>query len=100
MRDPNRINPTLEAIKKIWQQKPDMRLGQLLWMLNDGKDPFYMEDDVLVAKIEHQMGGDKPDLEALYKKAKQAFLEDGHNSEDSFSKVWDTPGEDEAWKDL
>lgn len=47
MRDPARIEPTLQAIKAAWQENPDLRLGQLIWAIA-GRDPFYVEDDTLV----------------------------------------------------
>ena len=50
MRDPNRIGPTLDAIRGFWEQYPDLRLGQLIAVLAAGAsiDPFYIEDDALV----------------------------------------------------
>lgn len=52
MRDPNRIGPILEGIKKVWEENPDMRLGQLL--CNVMRDPalYYVEDDQLVRMLE------------------------------------------------
>lgn len=47
MRDPERMTPTLEAVRAIWEKYPDLRLGQLIYALNDGADPFYVEDDVI-----------------------------------------------------
>lgn len=47
MKDPARIEPTLEAVKECWKKYPDMRLGQLLWGLA-GCDPFLIEDDALI----------------------------------------------------
>ena len=49
MRDPNRIGPTLEVIRQLWEKYPDWRLGQLVFNLA-GRDPFYIEDDELVRK--------------------------------------------------
>jgi len=50
MRDPARIDPTLEAIGEFWKKYPDLRLGQLIIILaqNARTDPFYVEDDKLV----------------------------------------------------
>jgi len=41
MRNPDRIPVVLEEIRKIWETKPDLRLGQLLWAM--GSD-FDIED--------------------------------------------------------
>ena len=50
MRNPKRITPILATIREIWEQYPDMRLGQLL--LNAcpelENNPFYIEDDVVL----------------------------------------------------
>jgi hypothetical protein len=54
MRDPERIPLVLEEIRKYWKRCPDLRLGQLLWALA-GRDPFYMEDDELVRRIQEEM---------------------------------------------
>jgi len=52
MRNPSRIPKLLEAIKKYWEQYPDLRLGQIVVnMTEPGKDPFYLEDDELYARI-------------------------------------------------
>lgn len=53
MRNPDRIEPLLELVKKIWKKYPDLRLTQLLsnaalssdeWSDND---LYYLEDDKL-----------------------------------------------------
>jgi uncharacterized protein YihD (DUF1040 family) len=48
MRDPKRIDIVLSEIREIWQQNPDLRLGQLL--CNVLRDPmlYYVEDEQLV----------------------------------------------------
>ena len=50
MRDPNRIEPILETIRKIWLEHPDYRLMQLLGNVYRG-DPYYIEDDVLMERL-------------------------------------------------
>lgn len=50
MRDPNRIPLVLKAVADFWATCPDVRLGQLLWILAKD-DPFYMEDHELLQKI-------------------------------------------------
>jgi uncharacterized protein YihD (DUF1040 family) len=49
MRSPDRIEPTLAAIKQVWEKNPDLRLGQLMWKLAR-QDPFYIEDNELVER--------------------------------------------------
>lgn len=52
-RDPDRITPMLAKVEKIWKKSPDLRLGQLLG--NCAKSEvvlYYMEDDVLLEKLE------------------------------------------------
>ena len=50
MRDADRIPEVLNILGPVWQLFPDLRLGQLLWVLAEG-DPFYMEDDELVKRL-------------------------------------------------
>ena len=63
MRDPARIDKILAQIKRIWVAHPDMRLGQLLCNysgraanrieLSDFEaNPFFYEDDALLASLE------------------------------------------------
>lgn len=51
MRDPARIPLILARLQAIWETMPDMRLAQLLAMC-DASDPFYIEDEPLLEKIE------------------------------------------------
>lgn len=51
MRDPNRIEPILETIRKIWLERPDYRLMQLLGNVYR-KDPYYVEDEELIHRLE------------------------------------------------
>ena len=48
MRDPNRITKTLQEIQKVWEQFPDLRLGQLLLNGTDDVILYYLEDEELV----------------------------------------------------
>lgn len=50
-RDPARIPEILKALEVYWTQNPHLRLGQVVFALNDGRDPFYMEDDVLLTAL-------------------------------------------------
>lgn len=61
MRDPNRIPKILNAIGRIWQMHPDMRLFQLLSnvmspTLDPGRagltaDPYHIEDDAVYERL-------------------------------------------------
>ena len=52
MRDPARIPLILEAVRKVWEQNPDLRLGQII--VNATSNPhscqsiFTTEDEVLL----------------------------------------------------
>ena len=52
MRDPNRITKTLQEIQKVWEQFPDLRLGQLLLNATDDTILYYLEDDELVQNVQ------------------------------------------------
>lgn len=51
MRDKNRIPRITKKIETLWEKHPDMRFGQLVVCLL-GTDPFYLEDDLIEAKID------------------------------------------------
>ena len=53
MRDPNRIPIMIARLQAVWEQLPDMRLGQLI--SNVITDPFYIEDEELLTNIERYM---------------------------------------------
>lgn len=67
MRDPERIPEVLSEIDKVWRKYPDLRLGQLLVILqghSEFNSVFYMEDDELVRVIEEYgegLGGETGD---------------------------------------
>ena len=62
MRDPDRIDGVLAAVKSVWVKYPDLRLGQLLWAIASG-DPFFMEDDELVKRSgSWELNNTKPPL--------------------------------------
>jgi len=62
MRDPDRIEPTLDKIREFWKKHPDLRLAQIIVNAVGANRPttqcptvFYMEDDYLMeglAKLE------------------------------------------------
>jgi uncharacterized protein YihD (DUF1040 family) len=53
MRDPERIEPMIALIRKIWYRAPDLRLTQLIMnALKMNDDPYYVEDDKLKKALE------------------------------------------------
>lgn len=55
MRDVNRINDFCNRLAAVWSQVPDWRFGQLVSNIL-GPDPFYIEDDDTIRKIEGFIG--------------------------------------------
>lgn len=47
MRNPKRINETLEKLRVLWELNPDLRFFQLItWVASNGEgDPFYWEEN-------------------------------------------------------
>lgn len=57
MRDPKRIRKFLNRLADAWELCPDLRFGQLMsniyaGMQREGKDPFFPEDEEMIAYIE------------------------------------------------
>ena len=64
MRDPKRIKTILGLIRRIWEEYPDLRLGQLIVNTippgHDNVDLYYLEDEKLVEKLKATYcGGEK-----------------------------------------
>ena len=57
-RDPNRIDPTLAAVREYWERHPDLRLGQVIGNCANlaGIDPYRLEDDDLVWALTNPEG--------------------------------------------
>lgn len=54
-RPKRRIKPMLENLEKLWLSNPDLRLGQLLFVLAKTEDLYNMEDyDMLKRILEEQ----------------------------------------------
>jgi uncharacterized protein YihD (DUF1040 family) len=51
MRSPQRIPKTLKKLEKIWKRNPELRFMQLIANIFKD-DPYYVEDDVLIARLE------------------------------------------------
>lgn len=49
--DPERIKPMIELLKKQWEEHPQIRLGQLIVIISDRTDPFYIEDDIMERRM-------------------------------------------------
>lgn len=52
MRDPGRIKKILAALRAVWEENPDMRLGQLICNAVREDMLYYIEDDTLVKALE------------------------------------------------
>ncbi|MCP4449509.1 MAG: hypothetical protein GY811_29865 [Myxococcales bacterium] len=57
MRDPDRIPVVLKRIREVWEQDPDLRLGQLILIACQNKtavwpDVFSVEDEALLEGLE------------------------------------------------
>jgi uncharacterized protein YihD (DUF1040 family) len=59
MRDPKRINETLEKLRVLWELNPDLRFFQLIsWVADQGweyEDPFFWEEDRWNKLIQEQI---------------------------------------------
>jgi hypothetical protein len=55
MRDINRIEPFLKELEVLWEQKPDLRFGQLIYILADEikRDIFFPEEDEWLKHIKN-----------------------------------------------
>jgi hypothetical protein len=57
MRDPARIPDMLARLEKLWKERPDLRLGQLILnVAHAGEDLYYLEDEALLARLEELYG--------------------------------------------
>ena len=52
MSDPRRIKKVLAALRVVWEENPDMRLGQLICNAVREDMLYYIEDDTLVKALE------------------------------------------------
>ena len=61
MRNPDRIDPFLERVGKVWKKFPNWRFGQLMVnVLNSmPKDPFFPEDDEMIEYFENYFKGNQ-----------------------------------------
>ena len=58
MRNPERIQPLLDKIAKLWKENPDFRLGQLIMTITmtgeHNPKLFYIEDDDFLKLLEER----------------------------------------------
>jgi len=54
-KDKSRIDTIVNLISEYWKEHPELRLGQLLYCLNDGKDIFYLTDEDLIKNLKKQI---------------------------------------------
>lgn len=62
MRNPERIDKVIDAVRAAWKTVPDWRLGQLIVNVSRsaGKsDPFFLEDDDLLAVLRGEQNADE-----------------------------------------
>jgi hypothetical protein len=72
MRNPERIDEILITIARIWKERPELRLCQLLESCYPGKHClFYVEDDDLKARLRDRYLKEEVSKEEYY-----PFLED------------------------
>lgn len=55
MRDVQHIDETIDKLRSMWLQHPELRLGQLIEQHNTGIDTFYIEDSPLLTAIEQSI---------------------------------------------
>ena len=53
MRDPSRIPEILNALRVVWEARPDLRLGQLITIVAEKPyaPVFYIEDDTVLRRL-------------------------------------------------
>jgi len=59
MRDPNRISGIIGRLERLWRERPDYRLGQLILNASGEDAPsrlYYLEDTELLDLLERLYG--------------------------------------------
>jgi hypothetical protein len=54
-RDPERIDPLIDALRRLWKRYPDLRLGQLVICATDPSDLFNIEDELMLQKLNEML---------------------------------------------
>ena len=59
MRDKSRIQPFLNDLAKLWLKHPDLRFGQIIYILSDsiGRDIFFLEESEWLEHINKLING-------------------------------------------
>ena len=52
MRDPQRIDGVLAAVRDLWIRYPDWRLCQLIHNVTGKYDAFYVEDETVLEQLQ------------------------------------------------
>ena len=65
MRDKKRIRAFCNRLARAWEMVPDWRFGQLMMnalgeMASMGRDPFFPEEDEMIAFIEEYVKNNSP----------------------------------------
>lgn len=65
MRDKKRIRAFCNRLARAWEKVPDWRFGQLMMnalgeMASKGRDPFFPEEDEMIAFIEEYVKNNSP----------------------------------------
>lgn len=45
---PERIEPMLDVVSRVWKENPHLRLGQLMVICGKKSDIFYVEDEEII----------------------------------------------------
>lgn len=51
-REISRIEPMLDEFRKLWEKYPDLRFGQLVCNIVLENQLFYVEDDIMLERIQ------------------------------------------------
>ena len=51
-REISRIEPMLDEFRKLWEKYPDLRFGQLVCNIVPENQLFYVEDDIMIERIQ------------------------------------------------
>lgn len=62
MRDINRIEPLLNKFKEVWELHPDIRFGQMVYILTSETDLFNVEDDKMLDIINQLLQIEKEEI--------------------------------------
>lgn len=101
MRDKNRIRPFCEELARLWEQKPDLRFGQIIASLpyvnKRSSDMFYLEDDEMTEVIHRHFDenpkkkadADKlPDLEMQWRRLSEELQMENEFNTQAFKNLF------------